>query len=130
MTLRAQLVIEVEEHKGGSGLAPQERTVLAQCPVEGRVGHTQLLVSHNSVTLLPLEPQLIGLKNGGSVPLGLSIVPFSPGPTEEHSVQVEPAQVLLLPGEERAVNLQWNADPDTATDFNWYKGDEKFLGSC
>lgn len=122
MTLRAQLVIEVEKHKGGAGLAPQERTVLAQCPIEGRVGHTQLLVSHNSVTLLPQEAQLIGLKNGGAVPLGLSIVPFTQdehSSTEERAIHVEPAQVLLLPGEERAVQLRWTTDPDCAVDFNW-----------
>jgi len=122
VTLRAQLVIEVEAHEGASGLAPQERTVLAQCPIEGRIGHTQLLVSHNSLILIPCKPQEMGLKNGGLVPLGLSIVPLKVGQhgvEEETSIQIEPAQVLLLPEEEKGVTMLWNADPNSASNFNW-----------
>jgi hypothetical protein len=129
VTVRAQLVIEVEKHKGGGGLAAQERTVVAQCGVEGRVGHTQLLVSHNTVTLLPSEPQLIGLKNAGAVPLGLSVVPFTEAGVrrEQHAIQVEPAQLLLLPGEQRALYLQWNAHPQSAADFNWCEQNHEFF---
>ncbi|XP_059488256.1 uncharacterized protein LOC132204044 isoform X2 [Neocloeon triangulifer] len=118
--IEATLKIETSEHEGAHEISSHPQKLLAKCPIIGRVGLTQLLVTSNTLTLIPGVSQELAVKNAGVVPLSLQIVPycrFQRNTQEEKSIHVEPSEMLLLPGEDKHLFITWVPDIDNAANF-------------
>lgn len=88
---------------------PGEKFALAECPIRGQVGHTQLLVSETDLKLHAGKAEILVLRNAGVVPLDLTILAtFVKSSDTEPALSIEPNKFVINPGMEIPICVTWN----------------------